>query len=70
MVLLQILVVLGDSHRRHVGRGAFGRLLHASLFLYQKLRTLVPTELEVTMKDPLSKLVPVPFYVLPYKANC
>lgn len=50
-----------------LGRGAFGRLLHAALFLYQKLRTLVPTELEVTMRDPLSRLVPVPFYVLPYK---
>lgn len=50
-----------------LGRGAFGRLLHASLFLYQKLRTLIPTELEVTMRDPLSRLVPVPFYVLPYK---
>jgi len=50
-----------------LGRGAFGRLLHAALFLYQKLRTLIPTELEVTMRDPLSRLVPVPFYVLPYK---
>eukprot|EP00439_Symbiodinium_sp_Y106_P085144 s574_g27.t1 len=40
---------------------------HASLFLYQKLRTLVPSELEETMRDPVSRLVPVPFYVLPYK---
>jgi len=52
-----------------LGRGGFGRLLHAALFLYQKLRTLVPSELEVTMKDPLSRLVPVPFYVLPYKVR-
>jgi len=52
-----------------LGRGGFGRLLHASLFLYQKLRTLVPSELEVTMNDPLSRLVPVPFYVLPYKVR-
>lgn len=50
-----------------IGRGSFGRLLHASLFLYQKLRTLVPSELEETMRDPVSRLVPVPFYVLPYK---
>ncbi|CAE7332813.1 RAB26 [Symbiodinium natans] len=42
---------------------------HASLFLYQKLRTLVPSELEETMRDPVSRLVPVPFYVLPYKAR-
>jgi len=50
-----------------IGRGSFGRLLHASLFLYQKLRTLVPSELEETMRDPVSRLVPVPFYTLPYK---
>ncbi|CAE8734923.1 unnamed protein product, partial [Polarella glacialis] len=52
-----------------LGRGGFGRLLHAALFLYQKLRTLVPSELEATVKDPLSRLVPVPFYVLPYKVR-
>eukprot|EP00931_Biecheleriopsis_adriatica_P087576 TRINITY_DN62019_c0_g1_i1.p1 TRINITY_DN62019_c0_g1~~TRINITY_DN62019_c0_g1_i1.p1 ORF type:complete len:1094 (+),score=230.28 TRINITY_DN62019_c0_g1_i1:82-3363(+) len=52
-----------------LGRGAFGRLLHAALFLYQKLRTLVPSELEVEMRDPLSRMVPVPFYVLPYKVR-
>eukprot|EP00930_Biecheleria_cincta_P038785 TRINITY_DN26658_c0_g1_i1.p1 TRINITY_DN26658_c0_g1~~TRINITY_DN26658_c0_g1_i1.p1 ORF type:complete len:998 (-),score=257.45 TRINITY_DN26658_c0_g1_i1:55-3048(-) len=52
-----------------LGRSGFGRWLHAALFLYQKLRTLVPSELELAMRDPVSKLVPVPFYVLPYKVR-
>jgi len=51
------------------GRKSLGRLLHAALFLYQKLRTLVPSELQESLQDPLSKLVPMPFYVLPYKAQ-
>merc|ERR1740138_735391 len=51
------------------GRHGFGRFFHAALFLYQKLRTLVPSELFETMQDPLSKFVPVPFYVLPYKVQ-
>jgi len=51
------------------GRRSFGRLLNASLFLYQKLRALLPSELEEPLQDPLSRLVPVPFYVLPYKAQ-
>mmetsp|Transcript_50430 Transcript_50430/g.117710 ORF Transcript_50430/g.117710 Transcript_50430/m.117710 type:complete len:877 (-) Transcript_50430:29-2659(-) len=49
------------------GRNQFGRFFHASLFLYQKLRTLVGSELRETIQDPLSQLVPLPFYVLPYK---
>uniref|UniRef100_A0A7S4RST6 Uncharacterized protein n=1 Tax=Alexandrium monilatum TaxID=311494 RepID=A0A7S4RST6_9DINO len=51
------------------GRSGFGRALHAALFLYQKLRALVPSELQEPLEDPLSRLVPVPFYVLPYKAK-
>jgi len=51
------------------GRCCFGRIFHASLFLYQKVRALVPTELLESVHDPLSKLVPFPFYVLPYKAQ-
>ncbi|CAE7746789.1 RAB34 [Symbiodinium microadriaticum] len=50
-----------------IEREVGGEAKHASLFLYQKLRTLVPSELEETMRDPVSRLVPVPFYVLPYK---
>merc|ERR1712066_506392 len=38
-------------------------------FLYQKVRAYVPSELQDSLKDPLSKLVPLPFYVLPYKAH-
>jgi len=51
------------------GRRCFGRIFHAALFLYQKLRALVPSELQESLHDPLSKLVPFPFYVLPYKAQ-
>jgi len=51
------------------GRRCFGRIFHAALFLYQKLRAFVPTELHESLHDPLSKLVPFPFYVLPYKAQ-
>lgn len=53
-----------DSTRR-----SLGRVLHATLFLYQKLRTLVPTELHEAMEDPAGKLVPLPFYVMPYKSQ-
>lgn len=51
------------------GRRSFGRFLHAALFLYQKLRALVPSELLEPLQDPLCKLVPLPFYVLPYKVQ-
>jgi len=50
-------------------RRGLGRVMHAMLFLYQKLRTLVPTELHDAMEDPAGKLVPLPFYILPYKAQ-
>lgn len=60
------MVLAGTLER---GRRSFGRVLHAALFLYQKLRTLVPSELQEPLADPLSRLVPVPFYVLPYKAQ-
>jgi len=50
-------------------RRCFGRIFHAALFLYQKVRAFVPTELLESVHDPLSKLVPFPFYVLPYKAQ-
>ena len=41
-----------------------------SLWLYKKhlSHLTLPTGCQVTMRDPLSRLVPVPFYVLPYKA--
>merc|ERR1719498_1701344 len=51
------------------GRRSFGRVFHAALFLYQKLRALVPTELHESLHDPLSPIIPFPFYVLPYKAQ-
>mmetsp|Transcript_42867 Transcript_42867/g.100554 ORF Transcript_42867/g.100554 Transcript_42867/m.100554 type:complete len:917 (-) Transcript_42867:60-2810(-) len=49
------------------GRDQFGRFFHAALFLYQKLRSLVASELREQLQDPLCQLVPLPFYVLPYK---
>eukprot|EP00427_Karlodinium_veneficum_P010565 CAMPEP_0169086444 /NCGR_PEP_ID=MMETSP1015-20121227/13702_1 /TAXON_ID=342587 /ORGANISM="Karlodinium micrum, Strain CCMP2283" /LENGTH=940 /DNA_ID=CAMNT_0009146609 /DNA_START=79 /DNA_END=2897 /DNA_ORIENTATION=- len=51
------------------GRRCFGRIFHAAMFLYQKARAFLPSELRETLKDPLSKVVPYPFYVLPYKAQ-
>lgn len=48
-------------------RHSFGRVLHALLFLYQKMRIFLPGELAETMRDPASSMLPVPFYVLPYK---
>merc|ERR1712178_418949 len=51
------------------GRRSFGRIFHAALFLYQKVRAFVPSELQESLHDPLSKIAPFPFYVLPYKAQ-
>jgi len=67
MDLVESRTVLAAAFDR--GRRSFGRLLNASLFLYQKLRALLPSELEEPLQDPLSRMVPVPFYVLPYKAQ-
>lgn len=50
-------------------RRMYGRLLHAMLFLYQKLRTIVPTELKEAVEHPMAAELPLPFYVLPYKAD-
>merc|ERR1712061_896560 len=60
-------IVMTETLER--SRRGFGRVLLAALFLYQKLRTLVPTELHEAMEDPAGKLVPLPFYVLPYKSQ-
>jgi len=51
------------------GRRGFGRIFHAALFFYQKVRAFLPSELQESLHDPLSKIVPFPFYVLPYKAK-
>eukprot|EP00746_Dinoflagellata_sp_MGD_P165316 gnl/MRDRNA2_/MRDRNA2_94517_c0_seq1.p1 gnl/MRDRNA2_/MRDRNA2_94517_c0~~gnl/MRDRNA2_/MRDRNA2_94517_c0_seq1.p1 ORF type:complete len:1036 (-),score=243.87 gnl/MRDRNA2_/MRDRNA2_94517_c0_seq1:151-3258(-) len=52
-----------------IGRSSFGRALNAAVFLYQKLRTLVPSELFEEIEDPLGGVVPLPFYVKSYKVK-
>jgi len=50
-----------------LARRKFGRLLHATFFLYQKLRTLVPSELQGILECQAAPSPHLPFYVMPYK---